>query len=58
MIYIRSARARMKMMGKYHLDPKIIKEVVPLIVDDFELSKDESITNEPKPTQDGCDNPF
>jgi hypothetical protein len=31
----------MKMMGKYRLDPKSIREVVPLFVDDFELSKDE-----------------
>ncbi len=30
-----------KMMGKYSLDPEFIKQVVPLFVDDFELSKDE-----------------
>jgi hypothetical protein len=34
-------RFSMKMMGKYRLDPKSIREVVPLFVDDFELSKDE-----------------
>jgi hypothetical protein len=34
-------RFSMKMMGKYRLDPKSIREVVPLFVDDFELSKEE-----------------
>jgi hypothetical protein len=34
-------RFSMKMMGKYRVDPKSIREVVPLFVDDFELSKDE-----------------
>jgi hypothetical protein len=34
-------RFSMKMMGKYRLDPKPISEVVPLFVDDFELSRDE-----------------
>jgi hypothetical protein len=34
-------RFSMKMMGKYRLDPKSIREVIPLFVDDFEFSKDE-----------------
>jgi hypothetical protein len=33
-------RFSMKMMGQFRLDPKVMREVVPLIVDDFELSKD------------------
>lgn len=37
-------RFSMKMMEKYRFDPKAIREVVPLIVDDFELSKDEPFT--------------
>ncbi len=31
----------MKIMEKYAVDPEHIKQVVPLILDDFELSKDE-----------------
>jgi hypothetical protein len=34
-------RFSMKMIGKYRFNPKSIREIVPLFVDDFELSKDE-----------------
>jgi len=33
-------RFSMKMMGQFLLDPKFMREIVPLIVDEFELSKD------------------
>jgi len=34
-------RFSMKIMEKYAVDPEYIKQVVSLILDDFELSKDE-----------------
>ena len=36
-----AGRFFIKMMGQYTLDPESIKQVLPLFLDDFELSKDE-----------------
>ena len=34
-------RFTMKMMAKYRMNPESIRETVPILLDDFELSKDE-----------------
>jgi hypothetical protein len=51
-------RFSMKTMGHYRLHPSLMKEVVPLIVDDFELSADVPFVSWPSSIQSVSDNPF